>query len=195
MTGTIDSMVFKGTIGTGGNPGTLPSTGYKKGETYKIITAGTYAGQTCEIGDLIIAINDYVAATASNNDWTVAQTNIDGAVTGPVSSTANHIATFSGATGKVIQDSGLTIETSVPANAVFTDTNTSYKYTISAPTANTYNGTTTYDSSNAASTALVSVSNGVLHLEEGITFTTASAVTSASLTESSAAGPALSSGT
>lgn len=43
-------------------------------------------------------------------------------VDGPASSTANHIATFDGTTGKVIKDSGFTIATSVPANAVFTDT-------------------------------------------------------------------------
>ena len=33
-----------------------------------------------------------------------------------------HIAIFDGATGKVIEDSGFTIATSVPADAVFTDT-------------------------------------------------------------------------
>lgn len=76
-----DAMVFKGTIGTGGTPGTLPTTGYNVGDTYRIIVAGTYAGQSCEIGDLIIAVKDYVSDTASNADWTVAQTNIDGAVT------------------------------------------------------------------------------------------------------------------
>lgn len=44
------------------------------------------------------------------------------AVSGPNSSTANHIVTFNDATGKVVKDSGFTIATSVPANAVFTDT-------------------------------------------------------------------------
>lgn len=37
---------------------------------------------------------------------------------------ANRIATFSDTTGRTIKDSGFTIATSVPANAVFTDTNT-----------------------------------------------------------------------
>ena len=73
-------MLFKGTIGTGGNPGTLPTTGYEAGWTYRVITAGTYAGQECEVGDLLIAITDYAAATASAADWTVAQTNIDGSI-------------------------------------------------------------------------------------------------------------------
>ena len=43
-------------------------------------------------------------------------------VDGPASATANNIAIFDGTTGKLIKDSGFTIETSVPANAVFTDT-------------------------------------------------------------------------
>jgi hypothetical protein len=43
-------------------------------------------------------------------------------VTGPASAVANQVATFDGTTGKLIKDSGFTIETSVPAGAVFTDT-------------------------------------------------------------------------
>ena len=42
-------------------------------------------------------------------------------ITGPASSTADHILTFSDATGKVAKDSGYTIATSVPSGAVFTD--------------------------------------------------------------------------
>lgn len=75
--GAADAMRFKGTIGTGGTVTALPSS-HKIGDTYRVITAGTYAGQTCEIGDLIIALGTS-GTTAS--DWTVAQTNIDGAIT------------------------------------------------------------------------------------------------------------------
>lgn len=73
-----DAMVFKGTIGTEGTVSTLPDT-HETGWTYRVITAGTYAGQQCEIGDLIICIAD--GSSANNAHWTVAQTNIDGAVT------------------------------------------------------------------------------------------------------------------
>lgn len=78
-----DAMVFKGTLGTDGDVTQLPTNGYKTGWTYRVITAGTYGGHTCEVGDLIIAINDGPASGTSvvNADWTVAQTNIDGAVT------------------------------------------------------------------------------------------------------------------
>lgn len=78
--GANDAMVFKGTIGTGGTVTALPTTGYSAGWTYRVVTAATYAGVSCEVGDLIICVKDY--ATAFNNsDWTIAQTNIDGAVT------------------------------------------------------------------------------------------------------------------
>lgn len=77
-TSEIDVMVFKGTIGEGGTPGTLP-TEYKVGYSYKVITAGTYAGNTCEVGDMLIAIS--VSNPISDSDWTVIQSNIDGAIT------------------------------------------------------------------------------------------------------------------
>ena len=103
-----DAMLFKGTIGTSGSGATvtvLPAKHYK-GWTYKVATAGTYAGKNCEIGDMIICQTD---GYSNNNDhWTVVQSNIDGAVIGPTSSTNMHIAVFDGTTGKLIKDSGFT---------------------------------------------------------------------------------------
>lgn len=75
-----DAMIFKGTIGTGGTVTALPTT-YKTGWTYRVITAGTYASQDCEKGDLIIALVDRDGTGNLDSDWTVAQTNIDGAIT------------------------------------------------------------------------------------------------------------------
>lgn len=119
-----DAMIYKGTLGTDGTVTKVPANGYKVGWTYKVITAGTYAGIKCEVGDMLIAINNgpISGTTVVNADWTVVQANIDGAVTGPASATAGHIAVFDGATGKVIKDGTYTIATSVPSNAVFTDT-------------------------------------------------------------------------
>lgn len=121
---TADAMIYKGTLGTDGTVTKVPANGYKVGWTYKVITAGTYAGIKCEVGDMLIAINNgpISGTTVVNADWTVVQANIDGAVTGPASATAGHIAVFDGATGKVIKDGTYTIATSVPSNAVFTDT-------------------------------------------------------------------------
>ena len=87
----------------------LPSTGYEVGQTYRVAEAGTYAGQECEAGDLIIVINDYADGTASNSDFLVVQANVDGAVTGPDASTDANIVVFDGITGRKIKDSSVTI--------------------------------------------------------------------------------------
>ena len=114
-----DAMVFKGTLGTGGTVTELPAV-HEVGWTYKVITAGTYAGNVCEVGDMIICSTDGTAANDAH--WTVVQANLDGAVTGPASSVDKHVAVFSGTSGKVVKDSGYTIGKSVPADAKFTDT-------------------------------------------------------------------------
>ena len=121
LLGANDAMVFKGVLNA---ENALPTENYEAGWTWKVVEAGTYAGNACEVGDLIVAINDY-AEGASDADFTVVQTNIDGAVTtanaaGEV--TTGEIAVFDGTSGQVIKSSGLTIKTSVPENAVFTDT-------------------------------------------------------------------------
>lgn len=90
-----DAMIFKGTLGTGGTITALPTT-YKTGWTYRVITAGTYAGNVCEVGDLIIALVDRAGSGNVNADWTVAQTNIDGAITS-ISGTSPISVTGSGA--------------------------------------------------------------------------------------------------
>ena len=92
--GANDAMVFKGTLGTGGTVEALPTT-YQTGWTYRVIEAGTYAGQACEVGDLIIAIAD-AADDGDNADWTIAQTNIDGAVTHSADLTADNIVVGNG---------------------------------------------------------------------------------------------------
>ena len=131
---TNDAMVFKGTIGSSGATVTsLPATHYQ-GWTYKVATAGTYVGTSCEIGDMIICITD--GTSANNAHWTVIQSNIDGAVTGPTSATDAHVVTFNGTSGKIIKDSGYTIGKSVPSDAKFTDT------TYSQGTGITISGTT-----------------------------------------------------
>ena len=74
-----DAMIFKGTLGTGGTISALPAT-YLTGWTYRVVTDGTYAGQPCETGDLIVALTDRKGSGNLDSDWTVCQTNIDGAV-------------------------------------------------------------------------------------------------------------------
>ncbi len=100
----------------------LPTVGYKAGWQYAVKEAGTYAGQECEVNDLILCIKNYASGSASDSDWVVSQTNIVGAVTGPATSVAGNIPVFDGTSGKILKDSGLRVEKSVPANAQFTDT-------------------------------------------------------------------------
>jgi hypothetical protein len=119
-----DALIFKGVLGTDtGMISSLPpnniDSSYKQGWTYKVGTAGIYAGQDCEVGDTIYCTAD--GTTANNANWTIIQTNIDGTVIGPSESTGG-VAVFTGTTGKAIRDSGFTMGTSVPTNAVFTDT-------------------------------------------------------------------------
>lgn len=114
-----DAMIYKGTIGTNGIVTSLPNTTAKTGWTYKVVSAGTYAGQACEVGDMIVCLTD--GSELQEATWNVIQTNSPSHVTGPGTVTANTIAIFDGTSGKAIKSSDLTIETAVPKNALFTD--------------------------------------------------------------------------
>ena len=120
----VEAAVSKGQHfqGVVNSTATLPPYNYKAGWLYSVQEAGTYAGNVCEVGDLIICVKDYASGSASNADWAVLQANLDGAVTGPSASVAAHVVVFDGTSGKRIKDSGFTIAASVPANAKFTDT-------------------------------------------------------------------------
>jgi hypothetical protein len=124
---TNDAMVFKGTIG-GDAAATiheLPAK-HSAGETYRVYDIkggndGKYLGngEVCEIGDLIICIKD--GTTHSAGDWTIVQTNIDGAVINTDgSSTDGHIAIFSGNKGRTIKDSGKSFNDLAIANHTHT---------------------------------------------------------------------------
>ncbi len=107
---SADAMVFKGVIDCSANPN-YPAA--DRGHTYRVSVAGKIGGASgvnVEVGDLLLCLTD---STASGNQatvgssWSIAQANIDGAVTGPASATSGHVATFSGTSGKVIQDGGV----------------------------------------------------------------------------------------
>ena len=105
-----DAMIFKGTLGTGGTEEDLPTT-YSVGWTYRVISAGTYAGQQCEIGDLVIALTSRSGSGNQDADWTVAQTNIDGAIT-DIKSTASVTVTGTGSSRTIeLPASGVTAGT------------------------------------------------------------------------------------
>lgn len=103
LLGANDAMVYKGTLGEGGTVESLPTT-YSIGWTYKVVTAGSYAGQQCEIGDMLIAIAD-ATEDGENADWSIVQANIDGAVTYGSALTVDEIVLGNGA--GVVKPSGV----------------------------------------------------------------------------------------
>lgn len=59
-------MVFQGSLGTGGTITSLPTDGTARiGDTYKVITAGTYAGISAKVGDTFICDS----RTSTSNTW------------------------------------------------------------------------------------------------------------------------------
>ena len=56
-----EAMIFKGTLGVGGTIQSLPTASAdNEGYTYKVITAGTYAGQSADVGDMF---------TSNGSEW------------------------------------------------------------------------------------------------------------------------------
>ena len=107
-----DAMVYKGIIDASTNPN-YPIA--NAGDTYKISVAGRIggaSGPSVEVGDMVICINDGSAAgthATVGSNWNIIQVNIDGAVIGPASSTADAIALFDGTSGKLLKNSSKTL--------------------------------------------------------------------------------------
>lgn len=103
---------YKGVIDASANPN-YPAA--SAGHTYKISVAGKIGGASgvnVEVGDSITCLVDGTSAgnqATVGANWIIIQTNIDGAMIGPASSTAGNIATYAGTTGKVAQDSGVSV--------------------------------------------------------------------------------------
>ena len=120
-----DAMVFKGTLGTSGTVTAVPTTGVVKGDTYKIITAGTWAGSACKIGDLIIALSSGdIEATATN--WAYVPSGNENETTIKYSTTTQNLTT-SAKTGAITLAEGATkqVDTSISAGSTSTKLPTS----------------------------------------------------------------------
>jgi hypothetical protein len=101
-----DAMVFKGVVDCAANPD-YPAG--DRGDTYRVSVAGKIGGGSgvnVEAGDLLLCLTDSTAsgdqATVGAN-WSIQQTNLDGAVIGPASVTDGVPALFDGVTGKLIK--------------------------------------------------------------------------------------------
>lgn len=67
------AMLYKGTADTFT---AITNSNYKAGWYWIVSTAGTFAGQVCEVGDMVVA-NSNKGTSASNDDFDVIQSNID----------------------------------------------------------------------------------------------------------------------
>lgn len=117
--GAANGVVFKGVIDASSNPNYLAA---DAGHLYVISVAGKVGGSSgtlVEIGDLILCLTDGTVAgtqAAVGANWEAINKNLDGVVIGPSSSVASNLALFSGTTGKIIQDTGLSVQTSIAAS-------------------------------------------------------------------------------
>lgn len=100
-----DAMQYKGVVNADGD---IPAT-YEPGWMWKVGTAGTYKGQTCETGDLIIANVSRAGAENADTDFDFVQGNVPRPVSGPESSTADTIPAFDSEDGMSLKSSELTV--------------------------------------------------------------------------------------
>lgn len=115
-----DAMVFKGTLGTDGTVTAVPTTGVVKGDTYKVITSGTWAGSVCKVGDLIIAMNSgSIEATTAN--WAYVPSGNENETTIKYSTTTQNLTT-SAKTGAITLAEGATkqVDTSISEGSTST---------------------------------------------------------------------------
>lgn len=124
-----DAMRYKGTITySNGNYTTHTVAGVEVqgfptkcevGDTYRVTSQGTYAGQTCSAGDLLICIQDGTGSSSNTTAyWTVVEANINGQVKHTVNGTSIYVysnstntftiyaPTTSGTQGQVLLSNG-----------------------------------------------------------------------------------------
>lgn len=92
-----DPMIFKGSLGTGGTITSLPTASNSNtGFTYKVITAGTYAGQAAKVGDTFISDGTIWNLIPSGNEPSGTVTSITLDATSPILINSSNAITTSG---------------------------------------------------------------------------------------------------
>ncbi|MBR4625941.1 MAG: hypothetical protein IKO56_10450 [Alphaproteobacteria bacterium] len=114
LSGIVGAMVYKGAVNANTD---LPTTDVQAGWTYVVGTAGTYAGQACEVGDMIIAKDSTPTWNIINGENQVTDA---GATITAGASSATTIATVDGTnlTAKVEVTGGTATIASVSNNVV-----------------------------------------------------------------------------
>jgi hypothetical protein len=142
-----DAMVFKGVIDCSTTPN-YPAA--DRGATYRVSVAGKIggaAGTNVEAGDILICLTDGTAAGTQAGvgaSWSIAQANLDGAVIGPAAATSGNLARYSGPTGKLLDDSGVSTDTD-PALAANSDARLATQKAVKAYADTKMAGTKTLD--------------------------------------------------
>lgn len=108
----LDPLMYKGVIDCAADPN-YPAASV--GHIYLVGTAGKIggaSGKVVESGDMLICNTDVEAGdeTAAGASWNIVQTNLTGVVLGPATATDNAIARYDSTTGKLLQDSLVTID-------------------------------------------------------------------------------------
>lgn len=153
-----DAMVFKGIIDCSANPN-YPAA--DRGHTYRVSVAGKIgggAGVNVEVGDILICLTDGTGAGTQASvgaQWAIIQANIDGAVVGPASATSGNVASFSGTSGKVIQDSGKALPAGAIVGTSDAQTLSGKNYADPVLTGTSYAQQVTETSKNAAATLTI----------------------------------------
>lgn len=136
-----EPMIFKGSLGTGGTITTLPTASSdNKGFTYKVITAGTYAGQTAEIGDTFISDGTTWVLIPSGDEPS-------GTVTNVTVTSTDGSATITGSpiTSSGIINVSVNIDSSYDANSTKPVTNSLLTRTMTPMTQSEYDALTNKD--------------------------------------------------
>jgi len=117
------ALVYKGVIDASTNP-YYPDASL--GDVYKISVAGKIGGASgpnVEVGDMIICNvdTDFGTHATVGANWSIIQTNIDGAVTGPATAVTNtNFVSWDGTNGRVVADSGYSASSFMLANVLTT---------------------------------------------------------------------------
>lgn len=120
---SADALVYKGVIDASTNP-YYPDASL--GDVYKISVAGKIGGASgpnVEVGDMIICNvdTDFGTHATVGANWSIIQTNIDGAVTGPATAVTNtNFVSWNGTNGRVVADSGYSASSFMLANVLTT---------------------------------------------------------------------------
>ena len=170
-----DAMRFKGSIKwTGSGYETTTDTGTitefptscEVGDTYRIISQGTYGGHTCVVGDILMCIKEGTGNINTSEYWTAIEANINGKVTHKVngtsyytySSSTNAFTIFApvdgGTEGQVLLSNGDQAPEWYNQSALTVGSANKVKNPLSVGTGLLFNSGTSYNGENARTISL-----------------------------------------